>query len=815
MSILSKQYTQAWASLKKKPGLILAVVGTMSVTLGALLCSITLSYLLLVEPLPYPEQERLFVADHRILDAENTTKTVAFSYPTLVQLYKNNDAFEKSAMIYYGQDVITSHEKQPLVNVAFATPELFRFLSPSIQLGRMFEETEGLDKNNPVAILNYSTWKEEYSGRRDILDQKITIAGVSYRIIGVLSNKFVEPELYNIGRKTHVWLPWDFNHASFENKESYTNINSNFTFVGKLKSGLHQEQANQLLTPLISERWQQGVSHMGFFKNWSVKVELRQLKSVVLGDSGAVSSMLLIGVIGLALIACVNISNLFMARTAEKQRQMAIQAALGATKGHLFKATLAEIGILMVMSILLALIIAQLGFYFMQKYLSTVLPRIEELSLNMITLGMAVFLCVSLAILFSKLSTRLVNYRALNLTLQSSGKGSGLQVSKRTRQVLIASQISLATVLVFANITLFKDSVSAISAPNGFETDDLTTVMLNLTAQDSPSSEEITPIMAEMMEKLESLPQVETIAHSSSPLDGFGIKALTVDNKKYTPYFKRVDERYFDMIQQPLIQGDNFTLVDRKDDTRAVIVNQAFANQLKSDGDVIGMRLESIGEPEFKVIGIVRSINIPGETGFGSDVTAGEVPRVYAASGLSGQTFMLKLKPDQSISREILARTIGEVDSRYGVYNYVVASEALTKRLFVEITTTVLTAALALLVLTLAGVGIYGILSYGTQLRRFELGTRMAIGATRSSIISLVVTDNAKPVISGVIASIILLAITYVAASDYVNLFFTVQAVPMILLTVTLILLVVLFACYWPLKPCINSQPIHSLRANE
>lgn len=815
MSILLKQYTQAWASLKRKPGLILAVVGTMGVTLGALLCTMTLNYLLLVEPLPYPEQERLFVADHRILDAENTTKTVAYSYPTLVQLYKSDEAFEQSAMIYYGQDVITSHEEQPLVNVAFTTPELHRFLSSTMLLGRMFEETEGLDKNNPVAILNYSTWKEEYSGRQDILDEKITIAGVSYRIVGVLAEKFVEPELYNIGRKTQVWLPWDFNHASYKNKENYTNINSNFTFVGILKSGLHQEQANQLLTPMISESWQQGVAHMGFFKNWSVKVELRQLKRVVLGDSGTISSMLLIGMIGLALIACVNISNLFMARTAEKQRQMAIQAALGATKGRLFKATLAEIGILMVMSILLALAVAQLGFYVMQKYLSTILPRIAELSLNMITLSMAIFLCVTLALVFSKLSTRLVNYRALNLSLQSSGKGSGLQVSKRTRQVLIASQISLATVLVFANITLFKDAVSAINAPNGFNTDDLTTVMLNLTAQNSPTQEEIIPIMAEMMEKFESLPQVESVAQSSSPLDGFGIKALTVDNKKYTPYFKRVDERYFDMIQQPLIQGDNFTLVDRKDDTRAVIVNQAFANQLKSDGDVIGMRLVSIGEPEFKVIGIVRSIDIPGETGFGSDDTAAKVPRVYAASGLSGQTFMLKLKEGQSISREMLARSIGEVDSRYGLYNYVIASETLTKRLFVEITTTVTTAALALLVLTLAGVGIYGILSYGTQLRRFELGTRMAIGATRRSIVSLVVTDNAKPVISGVIASIVLLVITYVVASDYVNMFFTIQAVPMILLTVTLILLVVLFACYWPLKPYINSQPINSLRANE
>jgi predicted permease len=815
MNISLRQYRQAWASLKRKPSLILAVVTTMGITLGALLCAVTLNYLLLVEPLPYPDQERIVVADHRILDAENKTKTVAYSYAGLVHLYKSKEAFEQSAIMYYAQDVITSHEEQPLVNVTFTTPEIHQFLASSMALGRMFEESEGLDSNNPVALLNYNTWQKEFSGRKDILEHKITIGGVSYRIVGVLAKRFIEPELYTIGRKTDVWLPWDFNHAASKDKESFTNITESYRYVGLLKEGLYREQAEMLLTPLVSERWQKGVSHMKFFKNWSVKVEVRQLKNVVLGNSSSISSMLLIGVIGLALIACVNISNLFMARIAEKQRQLAIQAALGATKRHLFTATFAEISILMFMSICLALAVSIVGFNIMQQHLNMVLPRIAELSLNMVTFGVAITLCVALALGFSKLSTSLINYRALNMSLQSSGKGSGIQVSKKSRQVLIASQVALATVLVFANITLFKDSLKTISSPVGFNAENLTTLILNFTVAQYPTQEEAIPIMAEMLERLESLPQVESVSQGSTPLDGFSIKALTVNNEKFTPYFKKVDEYYFSLLEQPLLQGNNLTIADRKDNSRSVLVNQAFANQLKTDGDVIGMRLTSIGEPEFRIIGIVRDIIIPGETAFGSDDATAAVPRVYAPNSLSEQNFILKLKPGLAVSREKLAKTIREVDKRYSIFNYIVASESLTKRLFVEITTAVTTATLAFLVLILAGIGIYGILSYGTQLRRFELGTRMAIGATRNSVLSLIITDNSKPVISGLIISLVILAITYLVTIDYSLEFFTLQALPMLFLTIALILIVVLFACYWPLRPYINGRPINSLRGSD
>lgn len=817
MRTLTRLHKQSWASLKKKPGFILTVLLTMGITLGALLCAVTLNYLLLVEPLPYPDQERLFVAEHVALGDKKEVKGVSYTYPGLVELYKSKEAFEQSAMLYFAQDVIVSHSSQPLVNVAYVTPELHQILASPLALGRMFGASEALDTNNPVAMLSYSTWQQDFNGSADILEQKINLSGISYRIVGVFGADFVEPEIYEIGRETQVWMPWDYNQAGERQRQAFGNISGRLKFIGQIKEGVSPSQAMQLLTPLVNDRWQEGVADIGFFKGWSIEMRVRSVKEVILGDSESIAVMLLAGVIGIVLIACANISNLFMSRTAEKQRQMAIQAAIGATKKHLFKAMLAETSILMFMSIVLALVIANSGFYVMQQHLGAILPRVNELSLNPITFGSAVLITVVLALFFAKLSTGMINYRALNTTLQSSGKGSGLQVSKKTRQVLIASQVALATVLVFANFSLLKDAVKTINTPIGFTTNNISTLILNFSSSDFPSQEEAIPIMAEIMEKLEALPQVESLAQGGSPLDGFSTRALTnmADNERYTPFLKGISHEYFNMIEQQLLQGDNITLVDRKDENQVMIVNQAFAKQLKADGDVLGMQI-STGRPDpFKIVGIVKDIDIPGATPTGSDIAAGGVPRSYVPNGLGAQTFMLKVKPGQSVSREQLGKLLAEVDSRYSVFSFNSADDILTQRLFTEITTAITTAILASLVFLLAGIGLYGILSYGTQLRRFELGARMAIGATRKHLVKLIIGDNTKAVLAGFFGSIVLFALAYIGLSEYIQPLLNWHVLPMILATLVLIIMVTLFACYWPLRQYINQPAIFTLRGSD
>ncbi|TAP37296.1 ABC transporter permease, partial [Alteromonas sp. KUL49] len=322
-----------------KLGFVATVVTTMGTTLGALLCVLTLGFLLIVEPLPYPDQTRLYNVIHHIGDDKDEVNATAFTYPGLIHLYKNQDVFEQTALVHYGSDVLTSLPHQPTLNTAYVTPEWLDLLGTTPLIGRGFESTEALDTHNPVAIITYETWQKEFDGTNDILSKKIAFSGVSFSIVGVLNKDFIEPQIQQTGFEAGVWLPWDYN-LDTNLMERWGNISGSLTFVGKLKPEISVAQAEQILTPLVSETWQENVASIEFFNGWSVEIELMSFKNAIVGESTSTVYKLLAGVIGLVLIALANVVNLFMSRTAEQQRQLSIYAALGAKKGSCSKVCL-------------------------------------------------------------------------------------------------------------------------------------------------------------------------------------------------------------------------------------------------------------------------------------------------------------------------------------------------------------------------------------------------------------------------------------------------------------------------------------------
>jgi predicted permease len=809
MSQLLYQQKQAWMSLKKKVGFVATVVTTMGTTLGALLCVLTLGYLLIFEPLPYPEQDKLYKVIHAIGDKTGETNAQSFTYPGLIHLYKNQDVFEKTALIHYGQDVLTSLPNQPTLSTGYVTPEWFELLGANMQMGRVFEATEALDTFNPVAVISYKTWQEEFASAADMLDKKVSFSGVSYRVIGVLGENFVEPLIGEGARDVGMWFPWDYN-LDVRFKERWGNISGALTLVGKLKNTLSAAQAEQIITPLVNDTWVENVASIPFFSGWSIQMQLESFQTAIVGDSQNTVYKLLAGVLGLVLIAFANIANLFMSRTAEQQRQLAIYAALGAKKSHLFRGLLAESGLLMFLSVLVALVIASLGFSLLQANLASELPRINELGLNIVTVITSIILALAFALLFAFLSSKMINYRALNSMLQASGKGTGVQVSKRFRQGLIVSQVAIATVLVFANITLFKEAVDTITQPSGYSVDNMQQMSLSVSAPDFPPQEKVAAVMVELKKKLLELPQVESISQSGSVLNGFDLWALTAiaSGENFTPENARASHNYFTMINQELLEGDYFTEADVKDGTRVMIVNHVFAKRLNPDGSVLGMQMSGGGPDNiFTIVGVVKGIKMPAQS---------EVPiRFYTPAGLSTTQMTLKLREGQSVSREQVVTAISDVSSLYALFSLDTLENEKKRRLFTQYTTATTTSALASITLFLASVGLYGILSYGTQMRRFELGTRMAIGAKRKDLVSLIVKDNIWVIVLGVASSIAVMLSVYIGYKETLSVYMSVDLLPIFMSTILSIALLSLFACYWPLRRYINHPAIHSLRGSE
>ncbi|MEP0355225.1 ABC transporter permease [Paraglaciecola sp.] len=809
MSQFFYRQKQAWVSLKKKTGFVATVVTTMGTTLGALLCVLTLGYLLIIEPLPYPEQDKLYNVVHHIGDKSGETNASSFTYPGLIHLYKNQDVFDNVALIQYGQDVLTSLPDQPTLRTGYATPEWFQLLGVTMQMGRPFESTEALDTFNPVAVLSYKTWQEKFASAPDILDKKVSFSGVSYRVIGVLGKDFVEPQIKQTGRDAGIWFPWDYNlDVSF--KERWGNISGALTFVGKLKSTLSATQAEQIITPLVNDTWVENVASVAFFNGWSINIELDSFQTAIVGDSQNTAYKLLAGVMGLVLIAFANIANLFMSRTAEQQRQLAIYAALGAKKSHLFRSLLAESGLLMFLSLLLALVIASLGFSLLQTNLASELPRINELGLDFITFAASIILAFLFALLFAFLSSKMINYRALNSILQSSGKGTGVQVSKRFRQGLIVSQVAIATVLVFANITLFKEAIDTINKPAGYSVNNMTQMSLSVSAPELPAQEEVAATMIALKKRLLALPQVESISHSGSVLDGFGLWALTAvaTGENFTPETTGASYNYFTMIGQELLEGDYFSKADVSDQNRVMIVNDEFAKRLNPNGSPIGLQLSpGAGRDPFTIIGVVKGVRMPAQ----SDIPM----RVYIPARLSSTQMTLKLRDGQSVSRTEVVTAISSVSNLYALFSLQTLNSQKKRRLFTQYTTAATTSVLATVTLFLASVGLYGILSYGTQMRRFELGTRMAIGAKRKVLVGLIVKDNGWVILLGIALSVVMILSVYIGYKDILSAYMNIDALPLFMITVLSIVLLSLFACYWPLRQYINRPAIHSLRGSD
>ncbi len=806
MTSLRYHLRTSWDNLKNKPYFTGTIVLTMGITLGALLCILTLAYSLIVQPLPYPDQQDLYRVEQVGLDSNDKKRGSRYSYQSIIHLYKNQSVFDKASLIYYSQDEITSLTSEPSMSTSYVTPEWFSLFDTPMIKGRMFEQTEAKDTYNPVVIISYKAWIEDFEGNIDILEQKLIVRDVSYRIVGVTANDFIEPQIYLPGLETKIWFPWDYNPVSQSDREIWYEGISSLVFVGKLDRAYTESQAEQMLTPLINDIWQEEVSQFDFFNGWKLEMKLSTLKSVILGDQVETVYLLIFGVVGLVLIAFANTTNLFISRLIERQHQLAICASFGANRRHLFNTVFFESVVLMFLSISFALFISYGGIVILQTNFSHVLPRMNELSINFFTLGVSIVILLIFAFIFSIISIKLINYRALNNVLRSSGKGTGVQVPKFLPNILIGSQVSVATILIFANIILFTNTTEAINEPLGFSTKNLLDLKLSVVRTPTSDDRKGPSLTGQIRTKLLQLPQVESISRSLSPLSGFEKWALTDDrtNNHLLPEEKLIDDHYFQMIDQPLLEGDFFTSEDLKGNNPVIIVNNVLANYLAPNASAVGLKLTDGFNNKYTIIGVVKGIKLP---------TSREIPmRVYNPNSGHSTSVMIKLKNNQVLSRDQVLKIIKEVTSLFSIFDIENVREKSDKALFTKKVVASVTLTLTMITLFLSGVGLYGILNYSIQIRRLEIGTRLAIGAKTNSVIRLIIRDNSFSLIAGMLVGLIVMSILYNLFTDtFVN-YINGQSIPIFVITLLLLGSLYLFSCYWPLRRFISRPPIYAIR---
>lgn len=756
--ISAKDFSVALGSLSKTKGYVVTIVLTLGLTLGALVAMFNLNYQLFAKPLPYPDQDRLYVMQANVFkngQPEFMGVNNISPYPLLVEGYKkSNEYFEKLAIVNFYVDVIRDLPDTPQVNTTYITPEYLQIVQPPMSLGRIFAADETLDARVPVAVISYSTWVKIFNKDPDILNKTIGFGAVEFKIVGVTAEEFLEPQIVEVGRATQVWLPWDYNLVP-DNFRRWSSFVDNEYLVGKLKVGVDRKAAEHDLTSLLNTRFKEENASISFFDAFSLEFELFSYKRVILGDSKARALMLFAGTLVLLLIAATNITNLVLARSASQQRNMAIQAALGAQKFHLFYGVLAEILVLMGMAAIFSLMIAMGGVELLKIIAKDHFPRLLELKLSWQSILFALVAAVSLAFLFALMVSRQVNYRALNSMLQSSGKGVGIQISAKVRQLLILIQVALAGFLLAINLQIFQQSLHHIIQPLGLAVNDIYEVELNIGLQRSAPFEERKRNLIAIRDELRTNPKVVDaslthffpIGQNSAGVDYAIISAEPDFRDQKRALLTFIDEQYLEIFDIQLKAGRYINAAEFQGDVHSIVINETLARNLQADGQVLNKRFFTlIGEP-YEVVGIVKDLSLPG---------VAEEPRMFVPqTNVEFPRLLLKLKPNQEFTKEELNLLMGKVNSQYKVAVFLSMVDGQDMLLAKDTLSAWLTAALALLTLSLAAIGIYGVLSYSVLLRRFELGIRMAIGARPITVFMHVLKDNLLPVTFGLVAALL------------------------------------------------------------
>ena len=748
---------EALNSLKYRPSLALTIILTLGMTLATLIVAMSINYVLLQKPLPYPQQDKLYVLQHGLYDDKQTLIGNMFPYPSLMALYQDKSLFEQSALVSYYSDLVQINDRSTTQNLSFSTPELGQLLGIPMVKGRFFASNEGVNNASPVAVISFAFWQDSFALTPDILEQFIEFKGVRFRIIGVTSEDFIEPELMTVGRQSQIWLPWGFEPTSDRIKNAWGMIHAPLHFITKQSSLRSATARAEQLTESVNRRWQKEVVGLKVLDGWSVTMRLVALNQFILGDNTTSIVILLAAAFGLFLLCTINIINLFIAGAVQKQRELAVRVAIGMKQRSLFRLMLCEASILMGLSLLFALLVAGLEVTLIKTYLVTYWPRLNELAIDGVMLFSGFFISALLAMLFAWISSKQINSRKLMLQLKASGKGSAIQTSKSTRNIIATVQISTVCVFVFFSCVLLTQAANTIYKPLGFTQDNLLAMRFNSLSLTPPTREESHQFMTELKTQLLALPQVNSLSQSTSPFNDYAISAINLNGHEepFSPHIKWVDHQYFEVIEQPLVFGRSFNSNEIKDNADVVVINSTLAQTLLH-GDsrlqnIIGQYLSIYSKPH-RIIGIVEASSLPNQ--------AANTGRLFMTASKAWTSLLVATTPLSSITDKQLNQIAQQIDRRFALSSFEQVQQQHTHFLFMPIVTSILAIILTLLIIVFSFIGLHSIMHYQVKLRQVELATHLAIGAKYRDLVWLLLKENAYVTLFGLcLASVAILAI--------------------------------------------------------
>ncbi len=793
--VFGQELRLSFASLMRLPSFSFTVIATLAVTLAALAVVLNINYLVLTKPLPYPDAETLVVTDQS--ETINGDTQYGFQLlPTQFHIYSDTTYIEEMALMSISDGKLRDIEGTPFIDGLRVSPEYFSLLNTPMLLGRYFNKNEGVNDQQSVAVLSAKTWQEHFKSEPAIIGQFTRIGNQQYKIIGVAAPSFSDPEVFG-HTATEVWMSFS---QEISTTQDWDSITGGINGIARLKAGIAIKQANMALGEQINDLYQ---SQEGVAPDTSIGARFVPLKTKIIDDSDTMALMLLAGVITLLFIAVTNITNLFFSRAAEKQRVMAIQAAVGAQPKHLFASMFAEAFLLISAAWVIGLVLSGWIMLWLENDLQYMFPRMQNLQLDAVTVVASGIVSLLIALIMAKLAVKQVNYSKLIDDLHGSGKGTGAQISAFTRNLLVATQVSLATVLILGAIAVLSPVFDRLAKPVGFNSDLVTYLRV-----DSGAVEEgVFEYAQQIKQKLANLPEVQGVARALSTPLAMGWKNYLYDsNNKMLGIVSTgmYDQDFFSVLEHPILAGRSFSDITNSDAIpQEIIISESLAKRVFGNKPAIGQILQAAQNEPLTVVGVVGDIRVP-DIGYDYELERYYLP--YPGDQLS---FTIKL--NAPLARAKILNVLTTINPNFSISRIYDLDWALERRLREAKLVAILTVSLVLLALTLAAAGIYGVLSYAVQMRRYELGIHLALGAHTHSLISMVVKQSMMPVCIGILSGLVIAVMAHLIGSQLwvyelrANMLSFAFALP-------LMGVIAVIACYWPVKKVITADPIKALR---